>query len=79
MELNTTQIYNSGERALFWKPFEVSKLISQEEKSAPRRRKAKEHITLMSCSNADGSNKLRIMDLGKSKTPRPFKSTLLPA
>ena len=78
MELTAAQIYNADETALFWKSFEVSTLVSQEEKSAPGRKKAKERITFMPCSNADGSNKLRLMVLGKSKNPRPFKNISLP-
>ena len=57
MELTAAQIYNADESALFWKSFEVSMLVTQEEKCAPVRKKAKERITFMPCSNADGSNK----------------------
>lgn len=76
--LTTAQIYNADESALIWKSFEISTLVGQEERSAPGRKKAKERITFMPCSNADGSNKLRMLVLGKSKNPRPFKNIQLP-
>ncbi|XP_065073054.1 jerky protein homolog-like [Ochlerotatus camptorhynchus] len=45
-----------------------------DESSAPGRKGNKERVTFMPCANADGSFKLPLMMIGKSKRPRALKN-----
>lgn len=63
-------IFNADECGLFYSmPPERS--ISRER--LPGRKKAKERITFMPCANADGSEKLELMVIGKARNPRCFQ------
>lgn len=41
---------------------------------APRRKMFKERINFLLCVNGDGSDKLRMMIIGKSTNPKVFKN-----
>lgn len=73
-ELTTAQIFNADESGLYYKCTPSSTFVSAPETSAPGRKGNKERITFMPCSNADGSFKLPLMMIGKSKRPRALKN-----
>ena len=62
------QIYNADESGLYWNS------LPGENVNADVFRTIKERITLMVCSNADGSHKIPMFIIGKSKIPRGFKN-----
>ena len=49
-------------------------LAFREEKSAPGYKRSKEKVTILACSNATGSYKLKLVLISKSKNPRAFKN-----
>ena len=44
-----------------------------DEKSAPEKKMSKERVTLLTCANAIGTEKLSLLMIGKSKNPQCFK------
>lgn len=73
--LSYEQIYNADESGLFWKCLPTRTLAFQSEQKVSGHKSSKERITIMSCSNAAGNHKLRLLVIGKSKKPRSFKGT----
>lgn len=69
------QIYNADETGLFWKMLPSKTLALQSEKSAPGHKSSKERLTVLTCSNASGTHKLKLAVIGKAKKPRSFKGT----
>lgn len=78
MQVEANQLYNADESALFWKMLPDRTLVHHEENSAPGRKVSKERITFVPCANGDGSHKLKMMVIGKSKNPRSFKNCIIP-
>lgn len=76
--LQPSQIYNADESALFWKMLPDSTLVGSKEKTAPGRKTSKERITFLASCNSDGSHKLKLLVIGKSKNPRAFRNAELP-
>lgn len=76
--LDQRQIYNADEMGLYWKCLPSRTLVMQREKQTPGRKTSKERITIMVCANATGDHKLKLLAIGKSKTPRFFKSENVP-
>lgn len=74
MGLTPDQVYNADETGLNWRQLPTSTYVTSEEASAPGRKMRKERLTLMPCTNASGSHKLKLMVVGKAKKPRPFKN-----
>ncbi|XP_028659097.1 jerky protein homolog-like [Erpetoichthys calabaricus] len=74
-DLSPDQLYNDDETGLYWKVLPSKTLVSKEEKSAPGHKSSKERITVLACANANGSHKLKLVCIGKSKNPRSFKRT----
>lgn len=74
-DLSFEQIYNADESGLFWKCLPTRTLAFESERQAAGHKSSKERITIMSCSNATGGHKLRLLVIGKSKKPRSFKGT----
>lgn len=72
--LNAAQIFNADECGLYYKCTPDSTFVANNEPSAPGRKGNKERLTFMPCSNADGSFKLPLMMIGKSKRPRALKN-----
>ncbi|XP_058828455.1 jerky protein homolog-like [Topomyia yanbarensis] len=72
--LNAAQIFNADESGLYYKCTPSSTFVAHDETSAPGRKVNKERVTFMPCSNADGSFKLPLMLIGKSKKPRVLKN-----
>lgn len=78
LNLTATQVYNADESALFWKMLPEKTMVRFDEKTAPGRKVSKERVTFLACTNADGSHKLKLLVIGKSKNPRAFKNVDLP-
>lgn len=72
------QIYNADETGLFYKMLPRKTYVTAEEKNAPGRKAAKERVTFLACTNADGTHKLKPLIIGRSKNPRCFKNYSLP-
>lgn len=72
--LTNEQLYNCDETGLNFKRLPSKSLVSRNEKSAPGLKQSKERITVMCCSNASGTHKVRLLVIGKSKKPRAFKN-----
>ena len=68
------QIYNADETGLLWKCLLQRTLVSCREKSAPGFKKAKDRLTVLGCTNAIGTHKLKPVLIGKSAKPRCFKN-----
>ncbi|KAL4104008.1 hypothetical protein QTP88_019321 [Uroleucon formosanum] len=75
LNLSPDQVYNADESGLFWKMLPSKTLAAQSEKSAPGHKSNKERLTIMTCSNATGSHKIKLTVIGKAKKPRSFKRT----
>lgn len=69
------QLYNADESGLLWKCLPTRTLAFDSERQAAGHKSSKERITIMTCSNATGSHKLKLVVIGKSKKPRSFKGT----
>lgn len=78
LNLGPTQIYNADESALYWKMLPEKTLVRSQEKTAPGRKINKERVTFLACCNADGSQKLKLLVIGKAKNPRAFKNVNIP-
>lgn len=74
MGLTPDHVYNADETGLNWRQLPTCTYATNEEASAPGRKLRKERLTVMPCTNASGSHKLKLMVVGKSKKPRPFKN-----
>jgi hypothetical protein len=78
LNLSPVQIYNADESALYWKMLPDKTLVLSQEKNAPGRKTIKERVTFLLCANADGSNKLKPLVIGKAQNPRAFKNAQIP-
>ncbi len=59
------QVYNCDETGLYFRLLSRKTLASASEKSAPGMKASKDRVTLMACSNATGTHKLRLVIIGK--------------
>jgi hypothetical protein len=76
--LELSQIYNADESGLFWKLLPDRTLVTSNEKTVPGRKTSKERIIFLTCCNADGSHRLKLLVIRKGKNPRAFKKFVLP-
>lgn len=67
--LTAEQIYNSDETGLLWRYLHYRTLVSCREKSAPGFKESKDRLTLLGCTNATGTNKLKPIMIGKFAKP----------
>ncbi|XP_050523014.1 jerky protein homolog-like [Daktulosphaira vitifoliae] len=74
-KISYEQLYSADESGLFWKCLPTRTLAFESERHAPGHKSSKERLTIMTCSNATGSQKLKLVVIGKSKKPRSFKGT----
>ena len=72
--LTAEQIYNADETGLLWKCSPDRTPVSCREKSAPGLKKSKERLTVLACTNATGTHKLKPVMIGKFAKPRCFKN-----
>lgn len=70
-------MYNAEETGLYWKLLPGKTYVSREEKTALGRKKAKERITLLECSNATELHKLTPLVIGKAKNHEVLRSLTL--
>ncbi|XP_066259457.1 jerky protein homolog-like [Euwallacea similis] len=70
-----SRVYNADETGLFWKSLQSKTFAMDTERFAPGHKSSKERLTLMPCSNASGTHKLKLLYIGKSKNPRSFRGT----
>jgi hypothetical protein len=66
------QVYNCDESGLFYKMMPNRTLATKGEE-VHGSKKSKERVTLMFCANADGTDKMKMMVIGKYRNPRCFK------
>lgn len=78
-KLTADQVYNCDETGLYWKALPTKTLAAANEASAPGRKMMKDRITILACSNASGSHRLKLALVGKSKNPRCFKNVNMEA
>ncbi|RWS23021.1 Pdc2p-like protein [Leptotrombidium deliense] len=69
-EYNMNDIFNFDETALFYK-LEPDRTLAN--KQVCGRKQNKERITIALCTNSTGTEKMKPVVIGKSKTPRCFK------
>lgn len=72
MKLTHAQIYNADESGLFYRMIPDKTYVAACEKTAPGRKIRKERFTFMLCANADGTNKVKPLVIGKAAKPRCF-------
>ena len=77
--LTAEQIYNADETGLLWKCLPDRTLVSCREKSAPGFKKSKDCLTVLGCTNATGTHKLKPVMIGKFAKPRCFKNVNMDA
>lgn len=79
MKYELDNIYNADETTLFYRGYPDRGHTLKDEKLAGGK-KAKDRITVLVCSNASGSEKQKLIVIGKSKKPRcfPFDVKVLP-
>lgn len=63
-------IYNCDETALFYKLLPNQSLSVNSKQSGHKR--SKERVTVLLCCNADGSDKRKLLVIGKAENPRPL-------
>lgn len=73
-DLTVDQIYNCDESGLFFKMLPRETLVDARETSVSGNKVDKNRITFMPCANLSGTNKLKLMVIGRSKSPRCFKN-----
>lgn len=74
MGLLPQQVYNADESGLFWRMLPQKTFVHRTEESAPGRKMSKDRITFMPYANATGTHKLKLLVIGKAKSPRAFKN-----
>lgn len=72
--ISGNQLYNCDETGLNYKMLPTKTLASKQEAAAPGYKKSKQRVTILACSNATGTHKLKLTLIGKSKKPRAFKN-----
>ena len=65
-------VYNTEEFGLFFKLLPDKSIVNKKE-PYHERKQSKERLTVLTCANATGTDKLRLMVIGKSRNPRCIK------
>lgn len=73
-DLTLTQIFNADETGLNYKMLPSKTLAGAKERQVSGFKQSKERVTVMVCSNADGSLKLPLVVIGKYANPRKLKN-----
>lgn len=66
MKLTNEQMYNADESALFYKLLPEKTYVAACEKTAPGSKIQKERLTFLLCANAEGTNKIKPLIIGKA-------------
>ncbi|XP_005302607.2 jerky protein homolog [Chrysemys picta bellii] len=72
-DLSPEQIYNADETCLFWRCLPNSTLAGASESKAAGFKQNKDRLTVLTCANAAGSHKIKLLVIGKYNHPRAFK------
>ncbi|XP_064411327.1 jerky protein homolog [Latimeria chalumnae] len=72
-DLSPEQIFNADETGLFWRCLPTSTLAGASESGASGFKRNKDRITVLTCANAAGSHKVKLLVVGKYNRPRAFK------
>ncbi|XP_053556272.1 jerky protein homolog [Bombina bombina] len=75
-DLTPDQIYNADETGVFWKCLPTKTLAGNQERNAKGFKMNKERLTVLTCANASGQHKIKLLVIGKYKRPRAFKGIL---
>ncbi|XP_053989837.1 jerky protein homolog-like, partial [Hylaeus volcanicus] len=73
MQLTKEQVYNADETGLYYRLLPEYTYVSEDEKVAAGHKKAKERVSILLCSNATGTHKVKPLVIGKARKPRCFK------
>lgn len=71
--LSTEQVYNADETALYWRCMPKKTLVTEDEVNPTGLKEPKDRVTIMGCSNAAGTHRLKLLMIGKSFRPRALK------
>lgn len=66
-------VFNADEFGLFFKLMPDKSLVYKDDKCHGGKR-SKERISILACANADGTEKIKLLVVGKAKSPRCFKN-----
>lgn len=69
-----SKLCNYDETGLFWRALLDCTQASKTKKNTPGRKISKDQVSALLCANADGSNMLKPVIVGKSKKPRAVKN-----
>nr|XP_053652696.1 uncharacterized protein LOC128702480 isoform X3 [Cherax quadricarinatus] len=72
-DLSPEQIYNAKEMHLFWRCLPASVLVGLGESSAMAARRNKDSLMVLTCANAAGTHRLKLLVVGKCSNPRAIK------
>lgn len=72
-QYNANDIFNADETGVFFKCL-PNKTLAFKNENCFGGKNSKERITVMVCSNMSGSEKIKLLVIGKSKNPRCFKN-----
>ncbi|GBL99753.1 Jerky -like [Araneus ventricosus] len=73
-KLTADQIYNCDGTGLYWRALPTKTLASENEAVTPGRKKMKDRVTILECTNASGSHRVKLPLVRKSKKLRRFKN-----
>lgn len=72
------EIYNADESGLFFKVL-PDRTLSRKGKRCTGGKLSKERVTILLCTNATGSHKVKPLLIGKSENPRCFRGVKKPS
>lgn len=78
-DVSLEQIYSADEMSLFWKCLPSRTLASENEESETVAATNKERVTILCCSNAAASHRLKLTVVGKPKCIRTSKGSICAA
>ncbi|XP_057319443.1 jerky protein homolog-like [Microplitis mediator] len=73
-EINLDHVYSCDEKVLYWKLMPDEMLLGINNKSVASRKKPKNRLTILFCTNASGTHKLPLLIIGKIAQPRCFNN-----
>lgn len=78
INLEPNQLWNADERAFFWNLVPDRTLMHAKYKTALGRKLSKERVMFLTSANSDGTYKLKLMVIGKSRISRELKNCAIP-
>ena len=71
-------VYNADETGLMYRTLPDKTIVLSTENKVSGYKPLKDRITIITCSNATGDDRIPLMAIGKSAKPRCFKGAVLP-